>query len=475
METNEWIPAINQLGHGAHAQMTLAYACFANGDHAGTIRHCHISKKLNPNFPRPFLLLGWTFFNLGKLDNAMEALREALRIDESLTDARLLEILILMETEQDDEAMVKCHDNIKYDGENAYFHFALGHLFSRQGRYEEAAESLKNAVFLNPQLSDARQLLASCYLHLDKEKSALSEVEAALQLNPISARMRLLLGRMYFGQGDYLSALSEFREATNINPRMADAHYQAGQSYFSTEQYSLALLELRISLFIHPNYPEALHLLGKVYFFYKRYKLAIEHYQAALNLKIKFPEARCDLGDAFVASNQLPEAIREYRQAIQFHGLTCEDGEKYEAAKLFVQAITAYRLALGLTPELLVSGTKVDRVLGDSHNRREGRRQNRYKVKLSVGIEKENEKLFMAETLDISQQGLLIECDQTIEVGTEIKVLLSAPQAEDQIPLIGTVVHVDSKSPGSLDKRFGVRLSSGLDKGSSWENLFSDF
>ncbi len=80
------------------------------------------------------------------------------------------------------------------------------------------------------------------------------------------------------------------------------------------------------------------------------------------------------------------------------------------------RAIAAYRLTLKLTEELVVPGKDGDSVLGDSYAGRENRRQNRYKVKLPVGIEKENEKLFMAETLDISRQGLLVECDQSVEV-----------------------------------------------------------
>jgi hypothetical protein len=80
----------------------------------------------------------------------------------------------------------------------------------------------------------------------------------------------------------------------------------------------------------------------------------------------------------------------------------------------------------------------------------------------------------MAETVDISKKGLLIECDQEIAEGTEVKVLLSPPFSTDQIPITGWVVRIDSQQ-NINDKRLGIRLSTEDSAQSSWENFFSEF
>jgi len=52
------------------------------------------------------------------------------------------------------------------------------------GRYEEAVESLKQAVRLDPKFSDAFYNLAVAFTYLKKQSDALASLEAALRVNP---------------------------------------------------------------------------------------------------------------------------------------------------------------------------------------------------------------------------------------------------------------------------------------------------
>jgi tetratricopeptide (TPR) repeat protein len=52
------------------------------------------------------------------------------------------------------------------------------------GRYEEAVESLKQAVRLDPKFSDAFYNLAVAFAHLKKRSDALASLEAAIRINP---------------------------------------------------------------------------------------------------------------------------------------------------------------------------------------------------------------------------------------------------------------------------------------------------
>lgn len=476
MENNEWLPRIQQLGNGAQAQMSLAYSCFTNGDHDGTIRHCAISKELNPSFYRPYLLLGWTYLNLGKLPQALHEAEATLQIDDTLVEAILLAAIVLMEMDRDEEAISQCYVGLGHDDQYAFFYYLLGKLLNRQEKYQEASVELEKAVRLNPQLADARQLLALNYLKIDEEEKALREVELVLQANPLSARMRIMLGSMYLEHGDYPSALAEFRGATTINPRMADAHYQAGVSYYRLERFPLAILELRIALSIHPNYPEAQHLLGKVYVHYSRYRLAIEFFLAALRLKVKFPEARCDLGDAYVLNRQFRAAIETYREAALSGDIPCEHAERLVGEKKLVEAVIAYRSALQLA-DLHIPGLADGEETGVVPEGKEQRRQERFNVQLAVNIQDRDgeERKATAETVDISQQGLLIESEQALAEGSVVTLTLSVPGSEEQIPVTGSIVRVQSSSKNNERKRFGIQLSGSGAANSGWDDFFSEF
>jgi hypothetical protein len=232
---------------------------------------------------------------------------------------------------------------------------------------------------------------------------------------------------------------------------------------------------LRVALFIHPNFPDALHLMGSIYFAFKRYELAIAHYQSALKLRVKFDKANADLGDALVATGRFSEAITEYRTALALTGKTCTSGEEHAMKNELLAAIPEFRQALGLATALAMPCQDgKTRFLTKTLTGHDMREHARFAVKLPVAIECHGQHPFMAETVDISKKGLLIECDEEITEGTEVKVLLSPPFSTDQIPIVGRVVRIDNQDAMN-DRRFGIQLSAENSPQSPWETFFSEF
>ncbi|MFG0327863.1 MAG: Fe(2+)-trafficking protein [Phycisphaerales bacterium JB037] len=58
------------------------------------------------------------------------------------------------------------------DAENDMAHFSLGNAYNQAGRYEEAAESFKRCVELNPAMSKAYQLAGAAYMAAMKTDEA---------------------------------------------------------------------------------------------------------------------------------------------------------------------------------------------------------------------------------------------------------------------------------------------------------------
>jgi hypothetical protein len=67
----------------------------------------------------------------------------------------------------------------------------------------------------------------------------------------------------------------------------------------------------------------------------------------------------------------------------------------------------------------------------------------------------------------------LIECSHSIQIGAEVKVLLSTAMGEDEIPIIGKVVRIAAKSADG-DNRFGIQLVPEAESSETWESLFAD-
>jgi tetratricopeptide (TPR) repeat protein len=85
----------------------------------------------------------------------------------------------------------------------------------RCGNYESAVEVLQQIVEQGPTL-EALCLLASSYLELGEDKSALRYASAAVELEPSSAPARALLARVNVALGHYRRALPDFVAAAEL-------------------------------------------------------------------------------------------------------------------------------------------------------------------------------------------------------------------------------------------------------------------
>lgn len=85
-----------------------------------------------------------------------------------------------------------------------------GNLLSRLGRYDEAAESLKEALRYGPKFAQAHFRLGFVFDKLGKEADAIAELRQAAALDPTYADPLYALGRLYYRQGDKRRAEDAF-------------------------------------------------------------------------------------------------------------------------------------------------------------------------------------------------------------------------------------------------------------------------
>ena len=137
-----------------------------------------------------------------------------------------------------------------------------GKLLYRNDQDSEAAEAFKQAIALDPTLSEAHFRLGLAYEALNKAQEADAEYKKAVESykkyfendqNEADAEAHYQLGQAYAGLHQYSDAIREFRQATKIRSDDADIYYDLGMAHTRLAQYSEAAAAFSKSLDIDPE------------------------------------------------------------------------------------------------------------------------------------------------------------------------------------------------------------------------------
>jgi len=138
-----------------------------SGDSPGAIEWSRKALALDPNFASALCTMGYAFINLGQVDAALGAFRDALRRPDRLSDrARSNSQVAVAELEGNLSSAVADYDRIlERDPLNWGAHSNRGYLLYRAGRYEEALAGLKGAFEASP-FGPSQILLANQFMSL---------------------------------------------------------------------------------------------------------------------------------------------------------------------------------------------------------------------------------------------------------------------------------------------------------------------
>ncbi len=217
----------------------------------------------------------------GKLEEAMAAWREAIRIKPDIAEAHSNLGIALADQGKLNEAVAEFRTAIRINPDDAEAHFNLGIALKAQGKLDETIAAYRTAIRLKPHYPDAYVDLGIALSDQGKPEEAVAAYRTAIRLKPDSAEAHHNLGWGLRDQGQLEEAIAEFRETIQLKPDLAEARYSLGN---------------------------ALAAQGKV-------EDAIAEYRAAIRLKPDHAEARHNLGVALKAQGKLVEGIAEYRAA----------------------------------------------------------------------------------------------------------------------------------------------------------------
>jgi len=187
-------------------QTFLAAQYFSQQVYDSTVQVCERIVQMNPAYPPPYNLLGYSYSFLDDLDAASRAFKEYIRLIP--------------------------------DDPNPYDSYA--ELLMRQGQFEESSRQYRHALELDWTFAASRVGIAHNLVFLGRHDEARQELETLLDsaVNTGQQRAALIgLAYTYVDQGDLPSAIGEVRRLYELDASISDA------AAMSTDLNAVAFLQ----------------------------------------------------------------------------------------------------------------------------------------------------------------------------------------------------------------------------------------
>jgi tetratricopeptide (TPR) repeat protein len=152
-----------------------------------------------------------------------------------------------------EEAIESLRKAIALAPENARHVIRLANLYRAQKKLEPAIEAMKQAIELDPRNPGARESLLQIYLELGRYDEAISEGKTLIKRHPRNLYARDILGVAYLQMGLIDKALHVTNEMIHLDPMDAANHFKKAVLYQQKGEISKAIQEFSRVLDMDPE------------------------------------------------------------------------------------------------------------------------------------------------------------------------------------------------------------------------------
>jgi tetratricopeptide (TPR) repeat protein len=191
-----------------------------------------------------------------------------------------------------------------------------GDALQEADKYEQAIETYREAIRIDPNSSGLHEKLASALLAKHNLSAAQQENLAALKLNPKSARAHQQLGLVMGMTGEYPATIAQENAAIAIQPNYQEAYAVLGKALSESGHYDEAVAALQKAISLDESDFDSILTLGAVLGRKKDFPHAISVYKKAIALNPKSWVAHMGLGQAYGHSGDTENQIIELKKAV---------------------------------------------------------------------------------------------------------------------------------------------------------------
>lgn len=202
------MPSIPQIS--LKDQLEAVIECQRVGqDRQGILKLQSIIKQY-PGHSRPYFLLGLSYVNLGKYEEAMDPLSRAIAIQPSEAEYHGALGVVLAKTGKKSLAVARWKAAIRLNDQRTDPYFNIGDALMDDGKAEEAIPYFKQAVTLKPDFHEAWNNLGLCHKALKQLPSAQACFDQAIRLKEEHPDYHLNRAMAHLAIGEYLPGWQKF-------------------------------------------------------------------------------------------------------------------------------------------------------------------------------------------------------------------------------------------------------------------------
>jgi len=344
------VPLMNLAGY---------YARMKSYDRAlGAMQKAADIKKDDPNV---WVNMAELHFDFNKVKEAEAAVDRVLEKEKGQVDANLLKGRILLTRRDFANALERLDLVVRESPSNAMAYYFRGLSHIGKGDSKVGQQDLVKAVELNPELLEARLILAELYLNERNADLARQQIDAAAKIAPRNTRVLMHQGSLKVLERDLKGAEEIYTRIIQADADYSPAHIQLGLIYNLTNRQAEALKSFNKALEINPNQTEALALVVGVHLRDKKFDEAMKACEDHKNKVGTSPSSLALIeyleGNIFLAKKDSKAAQDRFKKAIEIEPNNPTSyvalAEIYAREKRFDEAIREYESVIAKNPKYL--------------------------------------------------------------------------------------------------------------------------
>jgi len=251
---------------------------------------------------------------VGKWDDSRTAYRRAITIATEPMAAHQGYQDAMERLARDKDVWEQYRDKLRRQPKNARAHYLLARLTADT---KEKERLLIEAAKLDPKLYWAHYALGHLYEHQEKWEAGEKAFKRVIELRPLWDEGRHSLGFCYLQQGKNDQAEAVFKKVLARNARFVDSLVNMGVIAMRRKKYDQVIAWSKKALAIDKTNPGAFNNQGKAYYHQGRLREALKSYKAALVSKeVQRPEVIfLNMGFCYYRMRQWAQAAAAYERA----------------------------------------------------------------------------------------------------------------------------------------------------------------
>ena len=235
----------------------------ARDDYATAARMLEAALREDPRMSQARLMLGTSYSELGRRQDAREQFDSVLRDDPASVQALVGMASVLADEGKTEDVIALCKRTLSLDERNAQAHTMLGEVYAAEKEPAEALPHFEKAMEIQPKLTRNRLNLATCLTEMKHYERAEELLQEIVQEHPRFPLVNFTLGVLYEAEGRPQQAKAAYAAEVAAYPERFKTRFNLGKLLFQLGDRAGSIEQMREVIRIAPKQAEGYLFLAR--------------------------------------------------------------------------------------------------------------------------------------------------------------------------------------------------------------------